>query len=215
LKGDKSFIKSDRIAINEHAHVRKISYNPVIKKRQILNKQIILGPGQFFAEEKALRALEMYRLQRLMKKTLTYKVVCRDRSASVLVFDVDALAPILKTEDLCINELAKSYRHKVPNSVDSIPRFSDLYKKVFASSSVRTSVDMSLSILPSQEVRATMLKGRELDRREEIDQIIHDFPKINVQRILIEKSQSPKRQSTTFDRRTESNSTFADKRASF
>lgn len=48
----------------------------------------------------------------------------------MLVFDVVALAKELEkgTEDGVVNGIIDSYRHKVPKTSDTIPRFGDLYK---------------------------------------------------------------------------------------
>ena len=92
------------------------------------------------------------------------------------MFDVTSLAHILKnTEESIVNGIIDSYRHKVPKTSDTIPRFGDLYKKVFMTTSMspkpskEPQQSVVPSLLPSLDKRQVKLKGKELEKREEYD----------------------------------------------
>jgi hypothetical protein len=107
----------------------------------------------------------------------------------VLIFDAEKLAVQVKTEEPILNAIVKSYRHKVPMHNDTQPRFTEMYKKVFMATAITPSAGKEVPNqtnfdLPSHEIRVALLKGKETDRRQEFEQIINGFPKINQQKML-------------------------------
>jgi hypothetical protein len=74
-----------------------------------------------------------------------------------------------------------------------------VYKKLFSS---QNELNDNYA-LPSPKIRAIMLKGTkkgtELDRRDELHQIIHEFPKIDKQKILKQMGSSRQDFNQTFD----------------
>lgn len=107
-------------------------------------------------------------------------MTCQCRTTQALCFNIDKFSLLIKIEEPIVHELQKSLKHKVPKSQDTVPRFDDVYKKVFMTTKVESLMQSPTnSVLPPHELRAVILKGKELDRRAELDEIINDFPKIN------------------------------------
>jgi hypothetical protein len=57
----------------------------------------------------------------------------------MLIFNAEQLAGQVKTEEPIVNQFVKSYRHKVPMLSDTQPRFGDVYKKVFMTTTLSPS----------------------------------------------------------------------------
>lgn len=131
-----------------------------------------------------MRAINIPSLRQILSKNCAYCVSCTQRYTQMLMFDATQLAEQVKAEEPIMNQFIKSYKHKVPMLSDTQPRFGDLYKKVFMATTISPSAGKELVAqtnfdLPSHDLRAALLKGKELDRRQEFEQIINDFPKIN------------------------------------
>lgn len=64
----------------------------------------------------------------------------------MLIFDVELLAGQVKTEEPIVNQLIKSFRHKIPMLSDTQPRFAEVYKKVFMATALSPSGGKELVI---------------------------------------------------------------------
>ena len=108
----------------------------------------------------------------------------------MLIFNVDELIKQIKSDDFIIREITKSYKHKVPNFKDSTPHFNEYYKKILLKQALPSMHDMNtdeegepISLgLPSPILRATLLNGTETDRRHEFEEVVGNFPKIDLQK---------------------------------
>ena len=72
------------------------------------NKQKILSASQFFAEESMVRVMHSF-LRKFIKKDISYTITAHTRDAEVLIFEIDSLGKMLKTEPNSFKELQKSY----------------------------------------------------------------------------------------------------------
>jgi hypothetical protein len=112
----------------------------------------------------------------------------------VLVFEADELAKFLKNEPTSCQELVRSYKQKLPSRNQQKPSFSQFYQKIFHVQQPSTHVVVHSTPepdhvekgmhLPTKSLRALLITGFEADRRQEFDEIVSDFPKLNDQKQL-------------------------------
>jgi hypothetical protein len=112
-------------------------------------------------------------------------VTAHTPNTTVLVFEADKFAQILRTETATLDEILRTYMLKLPNRKDYVPSYSDFYRKTFKSIGEwgKNSSEEGVG-LPSKELRALLINGTEYDRRHEFEEIVRDFPKINDQKQL-------------------------------
>ena len=79
---------------------------------------------------------------------MSYTVTCKDLDSEMLIFNVDDLFKLIRTEErTIIEQLKNAYRQKLPMPRDNTSTFNELYKKL----AVRAD-DIKLEALPDAPV---------------------------------------------------------------
>ena len=108
LRGDKIIQREDRISVQQCAIKQKEMAKIKLTDKKQFNKQKILSASQFFAEESMVRVMHSF-LRKFIKKDISYTITAHTRDAEVLIFEIDSLGKMLKTEPNSFKELQKSY----------------------------------------------------------------------------------------------------------
>lgn len=170
IQGAQSF--SDKVFLKQRCN-RQVKRNPGEQRH-------LLQAGSYFGEQNILKTLEDYVMPQILETAIDPLIKACSKDSEVIVFNVEAFAQKARKERHLIKALEDSFEAKQPKR--SKLSVTETYKKVLKPSLASE----ESKILPSRFYRSVAKSSGVYQKRQEIQEIVDNYPQYNRQRDLFE-----------------------------